>query len=202
MMTVEKKEAAVPTTEESVNPVDLEIVNLIRMTSEAGQIVTSDEILRGLVEKGLLKSDDEEDRAKFGVLLEDVIRNTEDLREISGKRAGIRYYSQRSMTEAYARILIQKEEGPLTLMAETVRENSRRYPRPVRLDIFEEPPFDLTPEEILLCLKEMAEREEYHDIQQTTTSIGTVFLYSKLHLEPDYASMLAEWYDVGQSKSP
>jgi hypothetical protein len=202
MMTVEKKEAAAPTPEEAVGALDLEIVNLIRTTSEAGRIVTLNEVFEGLVGKGLLKSEDKEDRAKFGTLLKDVIKNNEDLREISGKKAAVHYYSQRSMTEAYARILIQKVEGPLTLMAETIRENSRRYPRPVRLDIFEEPPFDLTPEEISLCLKTMAEQEAYHDIQQTTTSIGTIFLYSKLHLEPDYASMLAEWVDVGQSKSP
>ena len=202
MMTVEKKEATVPTPEEAVDAVDLEIVNFIRTMSEAGRIVSPNEILEDLAGKGHLKSEDEEDRAKFGTLLDDVIKHNEDLREISGKKAAIHYYSQRSMTEAYARILIQKVDGPLTLMAETIRENSRRYPRPVRLDIFEEPPFDLTPEEISLCLKEMVEQEEYHDIQQTTTSIGTVFLYSKLYLEPDYASMLAEWFDVGQSKSP
>jgi hypothetical protein len=200
-MTVKKKEATPPTTEESLNPLDLEILNLIRTTSEAGRIVTPNEVFEGLVRKGLLKSE-EEDRVKFGAFLKGVIKNNEDLREISGKKAAVHYYSQRSMTDAYAGILIQKGEGPLTLMAETIRENSRRYPRPVRVDMFEEPPFDLTPEEISLCLKNMAEQEEYHDIQQTTTSIGTVFLYSKLHLEPDYASMLAEWFDVGQSKSP
>ena len=201
-MTVEKKEATAPTPEEAVDALALEIVNFIRTVSEAGRIVTPNEILEDLAGKCLLKSEDEEDRAKFGTLLKDVIKNNEDLREISGKKAAVHYYSQHSMTEAYAGILIQKVEGPLTLMAETIRENSRRYPRPVRLDIFEEPPFDLTPEEISLCLKEMVEQEEYHDIQQTTTSIGTVFLYSKLYLEPDYASMLAEWVDVGQSKSP
>jgi hypothetical protein len=48
----------------------------------------------------------------------------------------------------------------------------------------------------------MAGAKEYQDIAQTTSSIGTVFLFSRLHLEPDYASMLAEWIDVGQSKSP
>jgi hypothetical protein len=33
-----------------------------------------------------------------------------------------------------------------------------------------------------------------------TTSIGTVFLFSTLYLEPDYATFLAEWVDVEQFK--
>jgi hypothetical protein len=72
----------------------------------------------------------------------------------------------------------------------------------VPLDIFRESPFDLTQEEILDCLKKMAEQGEYQDITQTTTSIGTIFLYSTQHLEPDYASSLAEWLDVGQANNP
>jgi hypothetical protein len=48
----------------------------------------------------------------------------------------------------------------------------------------------------------MADQKEYQDIQQTTTSIGTVFLFSTLYLEPDYATFLAEWIDVGQVNNP
>jgi hypothetical protein len=29
-----------------------------------------------------------------------------------------------------------------------------------------------------------------------------VFLYSTRHLDPDHASMLAEWLDVGQYRNP
>ena len=48
----------------------------------------------------------------------------------------------------------------------------------------------------------MGGEEEYRDIVSTTTSTSRVFLYSTLHLEPDHASMLAEWLDVGQSNNP
>lgn len=106
------------------------------------------------------------------------------------------------MSEAYARLLIRKEGDPLLLIAETVRENSKIYPRPIRMDTFKNPPFDLTEDEISTCLKRMAEDEQYRDIAETKTSLDTVFLYSTLHLEPDYASMLAEWIDVGQFENP
>jgi hypothetical protein len=44
--------------------------------------------------------------------------------------------------------------------------------------------------------------DEFNDIRQTTTSSHTIFLYSTLHLEPDHATMLAEWLDVGQFENP
>ncbi len=68
--------------------------------------------------------------------------------------------------------------------------------------MFTRPPFDLTAGQVMDSLERMAGRKEYDDIASTTTSASTVFLYSTLHLEPDYASMLAEWFDVGQGENP
>jgi hypothetical protein len=48
----------------------------------------------------------------------------------------------------------------------------------------------------------MEQQAEYRDIARTITSIGTVFLYSNQYLDPDHASMLAEWLDVGQANNP
>ncbi|MBM3299678.1 MAG: hypothetical protein FJY85_06970, partial [Deltaproteobacteria bacterium] len=112
------------------------------------------------------------------------------------------YYSVQSLSETYAGILMRKSENPLWLIAEVVRANSQLYPRPVPLDSFHELPFGLTPEEIAECLAIMGQQKEYQDIAQTITSIGTLFLYSTQHLEPDHASTLAEWLDVGQVNNP
>ena len=68
--------------------------------------------------------------------------------------------------------------------------------------MFTHPPFDLTREQVMDSLGRMSGREEYRDIASTTTSASTVFLYSTLHLEPEHASMLAEWFDVGQAQNP
>ncbi len=48
----------------------------------------------------------------------------------------------------------------------------------------------------------MRQQAEYQDIAQTTTSIGTIFLYFNQHLDPGHASMLTEWLDVGQANNP
>jgi len=91
----------------------------------------------------------------------------------------------------YARILDRKG-SPLLLMAEEIRANSRDYPRPVPAELFEGPPFDLTPEDITQALTAMAASPEYRDICFATTDAGAVYLFSTRHLERGYAVFLAQ----------
>jgi hypothetical protein len=198
-----KKEETVPgVVEEKSGDIGPEIANFIRTKSRSGELATSREIFDTFGKRAILIHSSGEQVQEFEAVLKEALIANEDLKEVSDGKEGSRFYSTQNMSEPYARILSRKGKNPTHLMAETIRENSQRYPRPVALELFEGSPFDLTPDEILACLKEMAGSEEYQDIAQTTSSIGTVFLFSKLHLEPDYASMLAEWIDVGQSKSP
>jgi len=178
------------------------IAKIIRDRSEAGQLIQSDEILIELQGRGLLNAQDVDATMDFEAAVEQVLHDNQDLKEIRS-RDGMRYYhSIQSLTETYAGILVWKSDNPLWLIAQVVRDNSRRYPRPVPADSFREPPFELSQEEIAECLKSMSADENYQDIAQTTTSIGTPFLYSTRHLDPDRASMLAEWLDVGQANNP
>ena len=135
-------------------------------------------------------------------LTEKALQESEDVIKLHTEGEEPHFFSSQFMSESYARILIQKRADPMLLIAEIVRENSAIYPRPVPLDIFKHSPFDLTVEQIQACLAQMAQQDDYRDVQQTTTSVGTVFLYSTLHLDPGYASMLAEWVDVGQVNNP
>lgn len=57
-------------------------------------------------------------------------------------------------------------------------------------------------EEVRQYLDQMAGFDAYHDIAQTMTYAGNSFLYSTMHLDPDYAATLAEWIDVGQYDNP
>ena len=189
---------------ETQNPKDaagLAITDFIRRRSEAGQLVTPEEICSEFTRMGLL-IEKENPPAEFEDLLNEIVGRNEELKAIQDGKGVVHYYSVHSMAETYAKILVRRGEDPLCLMADVVRENSQRYPRPVPLAMFQGPPFGLTPEEISLCLNRMADQKEYRDIRQTTTSIGTVFLFSTLHLEPDYATFLAEWVDVGQTRNP
>jgi hypothetical protein len=185
---------------EQQNQIRLTIAKIIREKSKACQLTQLEEILAGVTEQGLLKSESCDPGANLEAILRQVITDCEDLKEIAGENGIPHYYSSQSLTETYAGILVRKSEN--SLIAEIVRENSKIYPRPVPLDIFKESPFDLTQEDILARLRQMNDQEDYRDIAQTTTSIGTIFLYSNRHLDAGYASMLAEWIDVGQADNP
>jgi hypothetical protein len=178
----------------------LTIAKIIREKSEAGQLMQFEEISNELAERGLLHSEADHQRSHFASILRQVVAENEDIKELFARNRIAHYYSSRSLSEAYAGILVRKKEN--SLVAEIVRENSAIYPRPVPLNIFKEPPFDLSEEEIMDCLEKLGEHAEYQDIAQTTTSIGTIFLYSNQHLDPAYASTLAEWLDVGQVNNP
>ena len=178
------------------------VADMIHKKSEEGQLISKKEIFQKLIGQKVLKSDPPEQESEFETILKKTMEGNSDLRELPGRDGLPRYYSSQCMSEPYIRILLRKEEDPLLLIAEMVRENSSLYPRPVPIDIFFDSPFDLTQEEILVCLGKMSGQEEYQDIAQTTTSTGTIFLYSSQHLDSGYASMLAEWFDVGQAENP
>lgn len=178
------------------------VAAMIRQSSEKGQLIAESEILCRLPEQHRLPSPGEDPVEEAGRILEEGLEGNEDLHGLIDSDGTRRFYSSHFMTEAYARILLRKKGNPLRFIAETVRENSAAYPRPVPMDLFTQPPFGFTEQEVLNFLERMATEEEYFDIVATTTSASRIFLYSTIYLEADYASMLAEWIDVGQLENP
>jgi hypothetical protein len=177
------------------------IADFIRQESRKGRLVPQQEALdlvlsaKSVEEKG-------ESPDSIAALLGEAAERNRDLKQLLDLSGNPHYYSNLFMTAAYAHILMSREGDPLALVAEIVRENSAIYPRPVPLETFMQPPFEMTEEEIRACLARMAGQEELGDISQTTTSAGTLFLYSRLHLEPGHAAMLAERLDLGPLLDP
>ena len=178
------------------------IADMIRQSSEAGRLISESEILRRLADHQLLPPTAGDRPEEAGTILKEAMGEGEDLNDLTAPDGSRCYYSSRFMTVAYAMILAQKQGDPLRLIAEIVRQNSEVYPRPVPIDLFTQPPFDFTQQKVLADLERMAAEEEYRDFVPTTTSASRLFLYSTLYLEPEHASMLAEWLDVGQSNNP
>jgi hypothetical protein len=176
----------------------LAIVSMIRQESEAGRLISGAEILHRLADQSRPELQEEE----FTSLLKSALGVNEDLHGLAVGNGPRHFYSSLFMTGAYAMILLQKQGDPLRLIAQTVRHHSADYTRPVPLDLFTQPPFDLTRQEVLNDLERMEAMEEFRDIAMTMTSASSVFLYSTLYLEPGHASMLAEWIDVGQFDNP
>jgi hypothetical protein len=176
----------------------LAIVSMIRQESEAGRLISGAEILHRLADRGRPELQEEE----FTSLLKSALGANEDLHELAVGNGPRNFYSSLFMTGAYAQILLQKQGDPLRLIAQTVRQNSADYNRPVPLDIFTQSPFDLTQQGVLNDLERLEAMEEFCDIARTETSASSVFLYSTLYLESGHAGMLAEWLDVGQFDNP
>jgi hypothetical protein len=117
-----------------------------------------------------------------------------------GLGGGPVYHDPSLLSAAYARIMDRKA-SPILLMAEEIRVNSREYPRPVPVELFEAPPFSLTPDEIAGVLPAMAGNPEYADIACAVTSEGALYLYSTQSLDPAYAEFLAE-HAVNLARNP
>ena len=185
--------------EEGAAAVDV-IASIIRQWSKSGRLLSEFDLCRRLIEEH--RPPLTEGEAGIEITITGALQEHGDLHELPAEDGARYYYSSEEMTPAYALMLVQKLGDPARLIAEVVRQNSASYPRPVEADMFIHPPFDLSREQVLDCLERMTGLEEYHDIASTTTSASTLFLYSTLHLEPDHASMLAEWLDVGQQENP
>lgn len=176
----------------------VQVVCIVRQESKAGLLITMADIahrLAGSNEHIPLVTELE-------ILLEKAIAENEDIQELVAGNGSRYYFSMRFMTEAYATILLKKQGDSLQLIADIVRQNTADYLRPVPLDMFMQSPFNFTYDEILEILERMENVKEFQDIRRTTTSSFREFLYSADTLESMHASMLAQWFDVGQLDNP
>lgn len=111
-----------------------------------------------------------------------------------------RYYDRTKMADSYAETLNLIDEGDMPRMiAETVRTESRVYPRPTMTDAFLGAPFNLDKSEISgIADALVADAEDYKDIEETAASNGDRYLYSSRFLSKARAHYLAEWESVEQ----
>lgn len=158
----------------------------VREASRQGRLATGWDVLAALADQGLDVAS-EETAAEVATSL----AGTAGITSFMSLRGETVYHDPAILSTAYARILDRKAY-PLTLMAEEIRLNARDYRRPVPVELFESPPFDLTPDSIQQALQAMANLPAYGDITFTTTSSGAVYLFSTQGLERNYARFLAE----------
>jgi len=174
---------------------------VVREASQEGRLATREEVLEALVAGDYFHQAEgpgdvdaprrtlaEEEAA---VALTGILASHPGLASLESLSGQTVYHAPDLLSRTFARILDRKG-SPLLLMAGEIRANSRDYPRPVPVELFQAPPFDLTPEDIEHALRAMAAGPDYQDITFTTASTGMVYLFSTLHLERDYAAFLAQ----------
>jgi hypothetical protein len=126
----------------------------------------------------------------------------DDIKLMRGSR-DCYFFSERSMTAAFAMHLYRiAERDPLRLIAQTVRDESRIYPRPTPMETFSLPPFSMSPAEVDQAVASMAGNPAYADIRRTDASDGERYLYSAEHISDAHAAGLAEWTSVGEKDNP
>ncbi len=112
-------------------------------------------------------------------------------------------YSKLYMSESYARLAARALcKDVCRAVAETVRSDSQKYPRPTPLAVFSQPPFALGRDQIEGAVEEIFQDPRYADIRQVQCSDGSVFLFSSAYLDPEHAASLAEWFAVGHLQNP
>jgi hypothetical protein len=169
-------------------PEALPLVQAIRTASKEGRLTT-----QATLEKDFPDLD-------VGTLVQ--ASGAEDLKKMEGS-ADVYFFSDLSMTEAYALHLYRiGEKDPVRLIAETVRDESRIYPRPTPVETFREPPFSLSARDVEEALGRITLRPDLADIKRTSASNGALYLYSSQFLGDAQADALAEWFEVGVRENP
>ncbi len=167
------------------------ILEAVREASAEARLVAADELVERLRARGFGECLDAQPGGEPCRRVEALLSGLPEIASLASLSGRAVYHDPALLSRTYARILDRKGATAL-LMAEEIRANSRDYPRPVPVELFEAPPFDLAPEAIEAAFKAMAADEEFRDIAFTTTSQGTVYLFSSRHLERGYATFLAE----------
>jgi len=176
----------------------------IRDASKAARLLPSSE-LTGIMEASTRGSASEPAGAPLSAgELEALIAEAaeDDIKLMRGTR-DIYYFSETHITAAYALHLFRvMERDPARMVADTVRDESRIYPRPTPAYIFLESPFNMSEAELDGVLWQISQRNDMTDIKSTTVSNGALYLYSTLHLTVPHAETMAEWNEVGQAENP
>lgn len=170
------------------------LAEAIRECSRAGKPAAKDELFTALKACDL-PGMSELDNTQRDEALTETLATHKDLSAMKSMSGQTLYHAPALLSRTYASIL-DRRGSPVVLIAEEVRRNSEEYPRPLPLELFEAPPFDLVPDRIESALATMASSPDYQDITFTTTSTGAVYLFSSRYLERAFAEFLAERADT------
>jgi len=89
------------------------------------------------------------------------------------------------------------------LIAETVRDESRTYPRPTCVLLFVERLFGVNEADLEEVVRKTLERPEFSDIKAMIHPVtGGVYLYSNRYLDGERAFMMMDYEEVIKPNNP
>ena len=137
----------------------------------------------------------------------DEIRNDpryEDIKTVTAATGETFFYSTRHMSDYYALLLARvAAHDPCATIAETVRDESKRYPRPTNVLFFMEKLFGMKEADLKASICVLQQRPEFSDIKTLVhPTTGGFYLYSSRYLDEDTAASLMDWQEVGRDANP
>jgi hypothetical protein len=127
-----------------------------------------------------------------------------DIRKVTTAKGSVFFHSDRHIAGGYAVLLSRgTAKNPCAAIVDSVRDESRIYPRPTNIRIFLQKEFDIAPGELERAIPEILRTEEFADIKMLVhPATGGVYLYSNRYLVEALASALVDWEEVGRDANP
>lgn len=128
----------------------------------------------------------------------------EDIKTVTAGTGEMFFYSTRHISDYYALVLARvAAKDACVLIAETVRDESRIYPRPTCIMLFLERPFSVKEDDLEAVVRNTLERPEFSDIKAMIhPATGAVYLYSNKYLDGERAFMKMDYEEVIRPANP
>ena len=128
-----------------------------------------------------------------------------DIKKVTASNGNVYYHSDRYLVGSYAVTLLLAMSGDhCATIAETVREESRIYPRTTNAAIFrEQQVYGIPPADLEAIITDTLRRPEYADLRRIVhPATGAVHLYSGRFISDDRAWAMMDWEEVGRADNP
>lgn len=122
-----------------------------------------------------------------------------DIKTISTFSGELYLYSDLHLTEKYAALLARAAvNDACTTIVDTVREESRVYPRPTKVSLFTSQVFGIPEGALQPCIVRVLNKPEYGDIRKLVhPETEAEYLYSNLHMNEEHAFSVMKWMEGG-----
>lgn len=126
-----------------------------------------------------------------------------DIKTVSSTSGELYLYCDAHITEKYATMLVKSAASDACqTIVDTVREESRLYPRPTKVSAFTSQVYGIPPTTLHPCIVRVLNSTEYADIRKLVhPETEAEYLYSNLHMTEEQAAALMKWLEEGRQPS-
>ncbi len=123
-----------------------------------------------------------------------------DIKTVSSTSGELYLYCDAHITEKYATMLVKSAvSDACQTIVDTVREESRLYPRPTKVSAFASQVYGIPPTTLHPCIVRVLNSTEYADIRKLVhPETEAEYLYSNLHMTEEQAVALMKWMEDGR----